>query len=158
MPRGEVGQSDLPGVAEEHVRGLHVAVQDPGRVGGLKGIKQAQSDSSGDVRFQGTALANGRSEVPADVVVHHETPGAVIADEVVHRHHVRMPDARAEPRLRHGVGLAVMEPFDGDGSVQQLVTRPPHLRCGAMTYDFNEPVPPSHEPPDAAEWTALGRR
>ena len=122
-------------LAEHHVRGLEVAVEDPPAVGEVDRLRDLQEDldEAGDreVRHRLRVAAAERAEdvgerAPADVA-HRAERRAALGDEDVERHDVRVLELPEDPRLveeaRASDGIVSLHDLEGDVAAERGVAR-----------------------------------
>jgi hypothetical protein len=115
LHEAEVGQVDVlaaVAVVEEHVRRLHVAMDEPACVRGVERGRHLGGDRDGPFRLERVLAAEEVAQVAVDVP-HGEEETALGLARLVDRHHVRVVETGREPRLaQHPLAerLVVREP------------------------------------------------
>jgi hypothetical protein len=84
---------------DEDVGGLHVAVDEAGRVGRVERRRHLRHDRRRPLRRQRALVLEQPVQVGARHVAHDQVELAVLLARPVHRHDVRVVDQRREPRL-----------------------------------------------------------
>ena len=167
MRDAEVREDDTRAAAraiDEHVVGLHVAVNDPGAVGGAQRLGQRDRDTQRDLgqqaapaRVEDAAQAGTFDELADDV------PGLLARgrNEVVHRQDRRVANGGHRVRLAAEPGLELGAPgeesvhdLDRDVAAQLRVARAIHGRHAAAA-ELGLDEEPSQFLPDEADLRGL---
>ena len=100
---GEAGEPEVRQVgvlaAQQDVRGLDVAVHEPGGVRGVERARDLVDDRRGARRLEPPLGAQQPVQVGAGDPAHHEVQPPVLLARLVDRDHVRVIDRRRHPRL-----------------------------------------------------------
>ncbi len=159
----EVGQlrdraAGVRRIRHEHVRRLHVAVDDPLRVGVRERLAERDPDL-GDVAVRQLAGAQQLRHRPAAHELGHEVGAAVLGAGLVERHDRRVRQARGRARLLLGApgGVVERDRLDRDLAREPLVARQPDDAEGAGAELPQQPIAVEHELLGAASRQARGR-
>ena len=122
-----------PSADEEDVGRLHVAVDEPGGVGGAERVGDLGADGEHGVQLEGTVFVEVGPEGGARHELHHDGVDAVLGHRVVDRHDRRVGEAgggdgfaseSADERLVSGeVGV---QDLGRDPTVEELIAGVPH--------------------------------
>ncbi len=98
----EIGQHDPAGRAEQHVAGLHVAMQDARRVGAGQRAEHPHAEVGHLMRGQRAVLGEDLVQGPRLDEFHHDPRAAIGLDDVEDGHHRGMVQPRRGPGLPQG--------------------------------------------------------
>ena len=151
----EVGDLHPAVAADQDVAGLHVAVDDPARMGCLECPGGLGHDSGRLARRQGAGAADDRRQVLAlDKLHDDERPGCVLT-VVVDRDDVRVVERGrvlgllAEPRSEVGISTVLgSQELDRHVAIELVVVRAEDRRHAALSEQLNEPVAPAEDRSD----------
>ncbi len=142
----EVGELGRALGVDDHVRGLHVAMDDARGMSRVERCGDLPDEAAHLVRRHRTTLGDDLAERLSRNELHdHERVGAVAAF-VEHGDDVRMDDRRraarlvGEARAERVVGVGPKE-LDGYVAVELLVARAPHLTRAPLVDPLDEAVP-----------------
>ncbi len=152
----EVGEHHPAVLGDQHVRRLHVAVQDALTVRRAQHVQHGQADLGGAPGLQDAVLPDHLGEGLALDQFHHDPRPVVLVDHVVDRHGAVVADPCDRLGLAQGARdqapLLLLvdvrrEPqlLDGDRAAQRLVLGTPHRPHAAAAEHFSQPVPPGEE-------------
>ncbi len=129
----------LPG--EHDVRGLQVAVQEPGVMGGGESLERLPCKFAKFLAIERSGARQSCVDGFALNVLHHDIGRAVLHPEVVDRHDVCMADGGQPHGLlpcgahRLLIHVGDFEPLDGDGALQLRVPGGAHFSGAPLTDD-----------------------
>ena len=120
LREAEVRQVDVVALAEQHVRRLHVAMDEPGRVRGVERGRDLSDDRHSPGRGERALAADEGTHVVTRDEPHRDERHAVLFARVVHGDHVRVVGRGRRTRFAH-------EPAPHGGIVHQRGRD--HLQC-----------------------------
>ena len=127
----EVGQVRVVAVVEEHVRGLHVAVDERPPVRGVEGVGHLGQDAKRSLRAQLALAVEDASEVVALDEAHRQVELPVVLAGLVDRDHVRMVERGGEAWLAQEAGTERLvlgqlrrDQLQRDRALERQVDRP----------------------------------